>query len=72
MYESSNKTQKPNYYYARDDIAFVIKFIYRKPVLYYKRGSKNYLNSYHGHKKKEYSPVLFDIPENFPLYQRYR
>ena len=71
-YESLNNTHKKIMYYARDDIAFVIKFIYRKPVLYYSRGSKNYLNSYHSHKKKEYSPILFKTPKGFPSYVRYK
>ena len=72
VYESSNKTQKPNYYYARDDITFVINYIYQKPVLYNRRGNLNYIKSYHTHKNKKYTPVLFDTLENFPLYQRYR
>lgn len=71
-YESLNNTKKPIYYYARDDIAFVIKFIYRKPVKYYRRGSKNYKKSFTDHKNKKYYPVLFEVPNNFPSYQRYK
>lgn len=71
-YESLNNTHEKIMYYARDDIAFVIKFIYRKPVLYNRRGSKNYINSYHRHKKEKYFPVLFKTPKGFPNYVRYK
>lgn len=71
-YESLNLTQKKNYYYARDDIAFVIKFIYRKPVQYYRRGSKNYRRNYSEHSNKKFYPVLFEVPKNFPSYQRFK
>ena len=70
-YESLNIEGKPIYYYARDDIAFVIKFIYRKPVMYFKRGSKDYIKSYHEHNDVKYYPVLFDVPKQFPDYHRY-
>lgn len=71
-YESLNSTQKKNYYYARDDIAFVIKFIYRKPVQYYSRGSKNYQKSFTEHNNEKFYPVLYEVPKNFPSYQRYK
>ena len=71
-YGSLNKTKKTEYYYARDDIAFVIKFIYRKPVLYSRRGSWDYLKSYHEHNNTKYTPVLFDIPKEFPAYTRFK
>ncbi len=71
-YESLNKTNKKEYYYARDDIAFIIKFIYRKPVQYYRRGSINYQKNFYKHKNKRYYPILFETPENFPSYQRFK
>lgn len=71
-YESLNTTQKPEYYYARDDIAFVIKFVYHKSVFYHRRGNKNYVKSYSMYKKKKYYPVLFETPNRFPKYERYK
>jgi hypothetical protein len=71
-YESLNIEKSPIYYYSRDDIAFVIKFIYQKPVLYLRRGTKNYIKSYQNHSDTTYHPVLFDIPEGFPKYERYK
>ncbi len=70
-YQSHYQNSKPLYYYARDDIAFVIKFIYRKPVLYQRRGSKNYQKSYQKHSDKHYKAILFEVPKAFPKYQRY-
>ena len=71
-YEFLNKTKKIEYYYARDDIAFIIKFIYRKPVLYSRRGSWDYIKSYHEHTNTKYIPVLFDTPKGFPEYTRFK
>jgi len=71
-YEKANRTEKPLYYYARDDIAFVIKFIYQKPVLYARRGTLDYVKSYHEHKQKKYTPILFEVPKDFPPYRRFR
>ena len=71
-YESLNITGKPKYYYARDDIAFVVKFIYQKPVFYARRGTLDYTKSYREHNNKKYYPVLFEVPENFPVYHRGR
>ena len=71
-YGSLNKTKKQEYYYARDDIAFVIKFIYRKQVLYSRRGSWDYIKSYYEHNNTKYTPVLFEIPKEFPTYTRFR
>ncbi len=71
-YESLNTTQKPEYYYARDDIAFVLKFVYQKPVLYHRRGNINYVKSYSTHKKKKYYPILFETLKGFPEYKRYK
>jgi len=72
QYEAENMSGKPIYYYARDDIAFVIKFIYRKNVMYHRRGSINYQKSYQKHNNPKYTPVLFQVPEYFPEYYRFR
>jgi len=71
-YEKQNRTGKPNYYYARDDIAFVIKFIYQKPVFYKRKGTLNYVKSYHKHHKRKYHPVLFETPKELPPYGRFQ
>jgi hypothetical protein len=71
-YEKQNKSDKPNFYYARDDVAFVIKFVYQKPVFYGRRGTVNYIKSYHEHQDIDYVPVLFEVPENFPEYRRFQ
>jgi len=70
-YESINKSAKEAYYYARDDIAFVIKFIYRKKVLYMRRGNLDYRKSYLKH-NSSYYPVLFKTPKGFPSYERFK
>jgi len=71
-YELHNHSKKPNYYYARDDIAFVIKFIYQKPVLYHRHGNIDYRQSYIDHQNKQYIPILFETPTPFPNYKRFR
>ncbi|MDQ7085336.1 MAG: hypothetical protein Q9M36_10610 [Sulfurovum sp.] len=70
-YQTQHTQSKALYYYARDDIAFVIKFIYRKPVLYQRRGSKDYQKSFQQHSDKNAHAILFEIPKAFPPYQRY-
>jgi len=71
-YESLNKGKKPIYFYARDDIAFVIKFIYRKQVLYSRRGSWDHVKSYYEHNNIKYKPILFETPIGFPAYTRFK
>ncbi len=71
-YESLNKTEKKEYYYARDDIAFVIKYIYKKPLLLSRRGNLDYKKSYKDHDNKKYYPILFEVPKNFPIFQSYK
>jgi len=71
-YESINKSEKKEYYYARDDIAVVLKFIYRKDVLYTRKGNMNYKKSYSSHSDKKYYPILFEVPKNFPLYHPFK
>jgi hypothetical protein len=71
-YEQSNRQGKPLYFYARDDIAFVLKFIYQQKVLYYDRGTKDYQESFKGHKQRNYTPILFETPLHFPSYARFK
>jgi len=71
-YEKINTFTKENYYYARDDIALVIKFIYKKPVLWKHRGNHNYKKSFHQHNNTLFHPVLFEIPTTFSKYKRYK
>jgi len=69
-YESIHKHEKPNYYYARGDIAMVLKFVYGKNVHY--RKTFYYEKSYSEHKDKKYYPVLFEVPKGFPTFQFYK
>ena len=77
-YEKNNQTGKPIYFFARADIAFVIKFIYRKNVFWqgrwanpdYKKAYKEHLNNKDFIKK--YYPVLFKTPRGFPNYEPFR
>lgn len=69
-YESIHKHKKPNYYYARGDIAMVLKFIYGKNVHY--RKTFYYEKSYREHKDKKYYPILFEVPKEFPTFQFYK
>lgn len=70
-YETHNKIQKPIYYYARDDISFVIKFIYRKEVLWNRKGNRDYAVSYEIDKNDIYHSILFETPQNFPAYRKF-
>jgi len=70
-YEHNNTYIKPLYYYARDDIAFVIRFIYQKPVFYQRRGTKNYKKSYRQDTNTSHKAILFETPKSFPNYQRF-
>lgn len=73
-YEKKNTTTKKLCYFARADIAFVIKFIYHKKV-YWKGRRKNpdYLLAYNKHKKNlNCNPILFKLPQGFPKYVPYR
>jgi len=69
--EKNNKTSKEIYYYARADIAFVIKYLYHKNV-YWEGRYKNsdYVKIYEQNKyDKDYHSILFEIPKNFPQYE---
>lgn len=73
MYEKKNTTGLPIYYYARADIAFVIKYIYKKNVYWKSRRiNPDYVKIYKDNKNnKSYYPVWFKIPEGFPPYNPY-
>lgn len=71
-YEQYNTTKKPLYFYARDDISFVLKFIYRKDVLWHPRGIKNYIKSYQQDHNLSHTPILFETPTNFTPYVKYQ
>ena len=71
VYEHNTTHTTPLYYYARDDIAFVIRFIYQKPVFYKRRGTKDYQKSYRGDKDASHTPILFQTPASFPAYRRF-
>jgi hypothetical protein len=67
-YESQNITGKKIRYYARADMAFVIKYIYHKNV-YWKgrRASLNYKKIYEQQKEThDYTHILLEAPLVFP------
>lgn len=73
MYESNRKDEREIFYYARADIAFVIKYIYKKNVYWKGRRvnpdfKKHYEESKHN---PDYKHILFEIPKNFPEYRPY-
>ena len=71
----SKQYQKPIRYYARADIVFVIKYIYRKPVFYYKRrANPDYIQKYEEAKHQKdlpFTPILIEIPKGFPPLNMY-
>ena len=76
-YYTKNKTNKKSLYYARPDIAFVIKYIYRKKVFWKGRYPnpeyiKLYNKSIKNKEHKKYYRILFEIPSEFPKYERYK
>jgi hypothetical protein len=73
QYEGQNTTHRKIKYYARADIAFVIKYIYKKNV-YWKgrRANPDYKKIYKDNKNnKDYENILFEVPEGFPNYHPY-
>jgi len=64
-------------FYAREDIAFVIKYIYNKKVYLpikwrgYKLPKDYYIKAYKN-KKSNYKKVLFKTPKDFPQFAPYR
>jgi len=76
FYESIKKEKKPMYYYARADIAFVIKYIFRKNVYWEsRRANPDYIKLYTQCSQKHnktYNCVLFQVPKGFPEYEPYK
>lgn len=70
LYEKENHSGKKIRFYARSDIAFVIKYIYHKEVYWEgRRRNPNYIRHYHNDKvSNTYHKVLFETPEVFPKY----
>ena len=71
-YNKNNHTSKPLYFYARDDIAFVIKYINRENVLWRIHGNRNYIQSYKMDNNISHIPILFETPRNFTPYIKYK
>lgn len=77
-YESNNHSGKSNFYFARDDIAFVLKYIYRKNV-YFEVWEQRTFNPdlagiYQSALKKgdqSYNLIRFETPKGFPPYTPY-
>lgn len=73
QYEKENHSGKKIRFYARSDIAFVIKYMYHKEV-YWKgrRVNPNYIKHYQEDKvSNNYEKVLFETPKMFPKYIPY-
>jgi len=73
QYETVNITSKKIRYYARADIAFVIKYIYHKNVYWKGRhANPNHVKAYQYYKNnKDYAHILFKTPKDFPRYKPY-
>ncbi len=77
-YESNNSAHKSNFYFSRNDIAFVLKYIYRRDV-YFEEWEKRTFNPdfaaiYRAHLKKcspKQNCILFETPAGFPPYAPY-
>jgi len=75
-YEKSNISAKEIRYFARADIAFVLKYLFHKKV-YWKGRSRDidYLNAHKKYKQykdnQKYKNILFETPEKFPSYRPY-
>lgn len=73
QYEKENHSGKKIRFYARSDIAFVIKYMYHKEVYWRgRRANPHYIKHYHEDKvSNTYHKVLFETPEMFPKYIPY-
>ena len=71
--ERSNTAYKEIRYYARADIAFVIKYILHKNVYWEgRRANPDYLKIYDQNRNnKDYYQILFETPKDFPIYRPY-
>ncbi len=70
QYEMNNHSGRKEFYYTRADIAFVIKYIYKRDV-YWKgrRVNPDYIKIYKENKHDTaYYHILFEIPKSFPPY----
>jgi len=74
FYEQNNTTHKTIKYYARADIAFILKYIYKKDVNWEGRfGGMNYKKNYNLDKSNQTRQhILFEIPKGFPPFIPYR
>jgi len=73
-YKVNNLTGRPIRYYARADVAFVIKYIFHNNI-YWKgrRRNPDYIKMYEEHKEhKDFKHILFEIPKGFPSYRPYQ
>jgi len=73
-YEQNKHTNKKIKFYARTDIAFVIKYIYHKNVYWEsRRANPHYKNIYKlDNKASKYKHILFNTPKEFPNYIPYQ
>ena len=72
IYENKNVSHKNSYFYARTDIAFVIKYIYRRNVYWEgRRANPNYIKAFQEKKNNSYHNILFETPKSFPKYIPY-
>lgn len=71
--EKDNTRGKQIKYYARADIAFVIKYMYKRNVYWEgRRANPDYKSIYEMQKdNKNYRQILFKTPEGFPSYSPY-
>jgi len=71
-YESNHLDKEP-FYYARSDIAFVLKYLYEKNVYWEgRRRNVDYIKHFKTDININFSKVLFETPTNFPLYKPYK
>jgi len=73
-YEKNNHSSKPIQYYARADIAFILKYIYKKNVHWEgKFGGIDYKKNYNMNKNNQsFQHILFEIPDEFPPFIPYK
>jgi len=73
IYENKYKGNRPLYYDARADVAFVIKYMYGRKV--YWRGRRKWLDYKKDYQQnisnKNYKHILFEIPKDFSKYKPY-
>jgi len=72
-YKHDLNISKP-YFFAREDIAFVLKHIYKEKVylLHHYNGRKLNTNFYIVSYNKNKNKILFKVPINFPKYEPYK